>query len=302
MDKQSVRISVDQLYYALVTADTALTLTYGTPVKLPGVTEVNVEKTSTKVPHYSDGVPSEVISQDGETRVTFMHDGLSSLVKAAVLGTTYTAGTGLYQEGFGEVAPAIALGYRSEKANGYYKYTWFLKGYLSKTSDVSQTIAASVTAQTDSYVFLAVKPKYYENVSYGLKQSYHSDDENAPSGLTDALLIVPETGWFSTPLYTPVAPGTALADVAGATGAGAAGTMALTFTAPSGATSVYVQVKDPISLVWQTATTSAAITAASTSATVTGLTAGNTYDVRLVVIGGTKAGISNVDEDVVAHA
>lgn len=301
MDKQSVRIGVDKAYWTPITVDSAAALTYGTPIELKGLTEVIVTKNSTKLVHYSDDAPSETISQDGEVSVAFKLDGLSSEVKAAILGTTYSSGTGLYQEGLGEVSPYGALSYRSKKASGYYKYTTFLKGAISKNGDTSTTLGSTVTVQTDSYTYMAIKPVYYSNVAYGIKQSFHSDDENCPTGLTDALLIVPETGWFSSPLYVPVAPGTALSDVAGVSGA-SAGYIALSFSAPTGATSVYAQVKDPIDTTWMRASTVAAITAVSTSAVITGLTPGNTYDVRLVVIGGTKAGISNVDEDVVALA
>lgn len=302
MDKQSVRIGVDMLYYAKVTVDSALALTYGTPVALKGVTEVVVTNNSAKVMHYSDDGPSEVIAQDGEITVAFQHDGLTAAVKKDILGTDYSATTGLYREGVGETANYIALGYRSKKANGHYRYTWFLKGQVSKSGETNQTLQGTVTPQQDAYTFYSVKPVHYAGQSYGIKNSLDSDDAAIPSGLTAALLAVPETGWFSNPLYTPVAPGTAISDLAGATGSGAAGTMALTFSAPTGATEVYVQVKDPIAGEWVRAATSSAITAASTSATVTGLTAGNTYDVRLVVIGGTKNGFSNTDEDVVAHS
>jgi phi13 family phage major tail protein len=302
MEKQSVRISVDMLYYARVLVDSSAALTYDTPVALKGVTEVTVTNNSAKVPHWSDGGPSEIISQDGDITVAFSHDGLTAAVKKDILGTDYSSSTGLYREGVGETSNYIALGYRSKKGNGEYRYTWFLKGQVSKSGETNQTFNGTVTPQQDSYTFFAVKPIYYAAQTYGIKNSVDSDDAAIPSGLTAALLAVPETGWFSNPLYTPVAPGTVISDLAGATGSGAAGTMALTFSAPTGATSVYAQVKDPIANEWIRATTSAAITAASTSATITGLTPGNTYDVRLVVIGGTKNGFSNVDEDVVAHA
>ena len=301
MEKQSKRISVDKLCVALVTADTSAVLTHDTPIELKGVTDVTVAKNSSKLLTWSDGTPDEPISQDGITTVTFVHDGLTSMLNAYITGASYDAATGLHKEGIGEVSPALALGYRSQKANGFYKYTWFYKGYIAKPDEANSTYSDSLTPQLDTYVFTAVKPIFLQDDPNGLKQSYFSDDENAPAGLTDTLLIVPETGWFSDPQYTPVAPGTALADVAGVSGA-SAGYIALTFTAPAGATSIYAQVKDPVGSVWMTVDTVAAITAASTSAVITGLTPGNTYDVRLVVIGGTKAGISNVDEDVVALA
>lgn len=301
MDKQSVRIGIDQLFIALVSVDTLSALTYAATQRLMGVSEAVVAKSGTKKPVYSDDMPQETINQDGETTVTFKMDGLSGIIEAMVLGSAYSAANGLHEEGLGEVAPYLALGYRSKKANGFYKYTWFLKGTISKGGDTSQTVAAEITPQVDTYIFSAIKPTYYSGQTKGLRRNFSSDDANCPAGLTDTLLIVPETGWFSSPLYSPAAPGTAIADLSGATG-DVAGEIDLTFTAPAGCLSAKAQIKDPISSVWADATTAAAIVAASTTAVITGLTPGNLYDVRLVVIGGTKSGISNVDEDVEAFA
>ncbi len=303
MEKQSVRISVDMLYIAEVLVDSASELIYDTPEAIKGVGAVDVSYNSSKVPHWSDGVPSEIIGQDGVTTVAINLDGLSARMKAKVLGTDYSTSNGMYREGIGENGKYIAVGYRAPKGNGEARFTWFLKGQFSKPgTETNAGFNGTVTPQQDNYVYTAVKPVYFANQKYGIKNGLDSDDENIPSGLTKELLSVPETGFFSNPLYTAIAPGTAISDLAGATGSGAAGTMALTFSAPTGAVEVYAQVKDPISNVWQRAATAAAIVAASTSATITGLTPGNTYDVRLVVIGGAKNGFSNIDEDVVAHA
>ncbi|NBD23758.1 S-layer homology domain-containing protein [Paenibacillus glycinis] len=87
---------------------------------------------------------------------------------------------------------------------------------------------------------------------------------------------------------TPIAP---LSDVAGMPGDGQA---TLTFTAPAGATSVIVEKSTDGGTTWTTATTSVALTASSTGATVTGLTNGTAYKLRVNVSGGSFPGISNV--------
>lgn len=299
MDKQSVRIGIDQLYIAKVLVDTVAALTYDTPIRLIGISEAVVTKTNSSKSVYSDDVAQEVIAQPGETTVAIKMDGLSALIEAAVLGSTYTAANGLYEEGMGESPPSYAMGYRSKKANGYYKYTWFLKGSFAPSSETAQSVTAEVSPQIDAYTFTAIKPIHYGGLTTGLRRNFHSDDANCPAGLTDTLLIVPETGWFSAPEYAPAAPGTAIADLAGIAGA-TNGSINLSFTAPAGCLSAKAQYKDPVQTVWTDATTTDPILAASTTAVITGLTPANTYDVRLVVIGGTKSGISNVDEDVVA--
>ncbi len=71
------------------------------------------------------------------------------------------------------------------------------------------------------------------------------------------------------------------------------GTADLTFGAPTGATNVIAQQKGPSDAGFVTAVTASSITAASTSATVVDLVAGDAYDIQLQVTGGDKAGTSN---------
>ncbi|NLI91256.1 MAG: cell wall-binding repeat-containing protein [Peptococcaceae bacterium] len=69
--------------------------------------------------------------------------------------------------------------------------------------------------------------------------------------------------------------------------------VSLSFASPTGATSVILQQSINGGTSW-TNVSSVSLTAASTSATVTGLTNGQTYHFKLVVSGGTKAGDSNI--------
>ncbi len=71
-------------------------------------------------------------------------------------------------------------------------------------------------------------------------------------------------------------------------------TATFSFTAPAGATAVKVQQSDNGGETWTDSTTSGALTAASTTATVTGLTQNTAYKFKLVVTGGSHAGDSNV--------
>jgi len=78
--------------------------------------------------------------------------------------------------------------------------------------------------------------------------------------------------------------------------------MMLAFSAPVGASTVVVQQSANDGANWTTATTGSAVTAASKSATVTGLTLGTTYMFRLVVTGGWYAGTSNEPSAMVSDA
>ena len=97
----------------------------------------------------------------------------------------------------------------------------------------------------------------------------------------------------STNSQMPTGVTTPIGDLVANTGA-ATGQIALAFSAPTGATAVTVETKTGTGA-WTTATLQAALNASSTTGIITGLTTGTIYSVRLIVTGGTKAGISNVD-------
>lgn len=78
----------------------------------------------------------------------------------------------------------------------------------------------------------------------------------------------------------------------GVTATAGSGQATVNFTAPAGATSVKVQ-QSTDGTTWTDSPT-AALTAASTSATVAGLTNGTEYQFRVVVVGGLYEGTSNV--------
>ncbi|WP_433944202.1 fibronectin type III domain-containing protein [Paenibacillus sp. SN-8-1] len=70
-------------------------------------------------------------------------------------------------------------------------------------------------------------------------------------------------------------------------------TASFSWSAVSGATAIIIQQAPTGTNTWTSATTSAAIATNATSATVTGLSPATEYDFRLVVTGGSNAGVSN---------
>jgi putative cell wall-binding protein len=88
---------------------------------------------------------------------------------------------------------------------------------------------------------------------------------------------------------TPVENG--ITDLAGIPGNGKA---TLAFSPPTGATGVTLQQSLDGGLTWKNSSTSSTLNQSSTSALVTGLVNGSTYQFKLVVVGGSRAGDSNV--------
>lgn len=82
-----------------------------------------------------------------------------------------------------------------------------------------------------------------------------------------------------------------LTDLAGIPGNGKAD---LAFSAPTGASSVTLKQSEDGGLNWTTSSTSSPLNSGSTSTEVLGLTNGTTYRFKLVVVGGSRAGDSNI--------
>ena len=289
MERQSVKIGVDRLCYALMLTDNSGGATYDIVESIPGTTEVGITQNNSVGTFYADDGSYETYNQQGDIELSISLAGLSQKVRALLTGASYSV-NGLATDGKADNAPNVAIGFRTQKANGKYRYVWVYKGKFSKSDGTHQTKTGTVTTQTEQYSYKALHREYDGK----WRQMLDSDDENLPIGLSDGDLYNITTGWFSSPNYVPVAPGTPISDLAAATSL-TSGAIDLTFSAPTGATSVKAQVNDPTIGVWTDVTTEAPITASSTSAKIIGLTAGNTYSCRLVVIGGASNGTSNAD-------
>jgi len=292
MPKPLPRIGVDKAFYALLTQDTDAGVVYGAPVAMQGIKQIAYNPNAQMQVYYADDGAYTTISQDGDIDLVVTLADLDPAVYAAILGVAQNAASGVIDEDKTDNPPELAFGYRTQKSNGEYRYIWVLKGKFSKPALDAQTKSNSISAQERELNFKGLNRDYDGKK----RRRVDSDDVLLPVGLTNTALVNSSTGWFSNPDYVPVAPGTPLADVAAVVSAATNGGIDLTFTAPTGATSVKAQVRDSAVGTWVTAATLGTITGTSTTATITGLTEGNTYDCRLVVIGGASNGISNVDD------
>lgn len=295
MGKASPKIGVDHLGYFPLTNEAAgggvtIPAVYGAFYPLLGVTTINYNPNASASTYFGDDGAYETSTTTGEKDTTVNVAEVQAADYARMFGATYNPSTGKLTETKLDKSPLHALAYRSQKANGFYRYVILKLGRFVKPSESSQTKGATVAFQGQEVLF-----KGQDRAYDGQYREYiDSDDVSLPVGMTDVMLNSELTGWFSSPDYSPVLSSTPIADLAAVAGS-ADGEIDITFTAASGATSVKAQVSDPALGVWALATTENAMTAASTSATITGLTPGNLYGVRLIVIGGTKAGVSNTD-------
>jgi phi13 family phage major tail protein len=289
IDKPLPRIGADRMYWAqLLTDPTNAEPTYDTPIRLQGLVDLSETPNADNSNFYADDGVYVQTSRPGDVQAAVTVANIMPETWALLMGATYDAANGQVKESQNDVPLAGALGFRAQLSNGNYEYVWYKVGVFSKSAKTYTTKGESITYNTSPLTFHA-RPEQYDAV---LKNGFTSGEPNAPVGLTDALLIDESTGFFSDPNYVPTAPGTAIADFAIVTGSGS-GELDATWTAAVGASSVKIQILDPVTGNYND--TGTVIAVGANSATVTGLTSGNTYTARLVVVSGTNNGISNTD-------
>ena len=287
MTKPLPRIGVDKLCYAPVVTDEKEGTTYGAPVSMQGVTDIGYKPNSKQVLFAADDGIYASVTTDGEIEVEISVADILAEDYAYLMGCAISD-EGVVKEGSSDVPKEVALGYRSMKSDGSYRYEWILKGTFQKPAQTSKSKGQSVDPQSKTVKYTALNRVSDSST----RRWYDSDNKAAPVGLDDAALSDETTGWFSNPDYVPTAPGTPISDLAAVTGS-QSGEIDMTFSAAAGADSIKVQVNDGAIGTWADAETAEQLTEESTAATITNLTAGNTYDIRLVVVGGDKNGISN---------
>lgn len=290
MGKPLPRIGVDKLYYAKILSDTVSGVTYAAPVWLEGVNAVTYNPNTQSASYDADDGTYVSFSADGEITTTITVADLKQSDYAALLGLQMDA-NGMVIESDADNAPEVAIGFRSQKADGTYRYIWILKGKFAKSQEEYATKGGSgITYQGKQIVHTAIKRTYDGQKRHLL--------DTVDTTLTDAELVSDVYGWFSSPNFTVAGysgSSTPVSSLVASTGSNA-GEIGIAFTAATGATAVSVQVSNGAG--WSTV---ASLAADASSATIGGLVAGAEYFVRLVVVGGSNAGVSNVDS-ATAHA
>lgn len=195
----AMRIGVDNLVYAPLTKDTDSEITYGPVKKLAGVMKISVNpNSSTETAFYDDG-PGESASTLGDIEVEIEKAELSLDERAALLGHELTD-KGVLVYGASDSAPYVALGFRTLKSNGSYKYVWLMKGKFAEPEDSNETKGDSVSFQSDTISGSFAKTNHAFKVGSKKKQAwkFETDDdlESKDEGTIQA--------WFTKP-YTPAA-------------------------------------------------------------------------------------------------
>ncbi len=158
----ATRIGCDNLVYALLTADDGTTdPSYGEVKKAPGVMSLNINPNASQETIFYDDGPGESATTLGNIEVEIQKNELTTEQKADLLGHTIDS-KGAIVYGANDVPPWVAIGYRTLKSNGKYRYVWLYKGKFLEPEDNSETKGDSINFQSETIVgqFVKLEKKY----------------------------------------------------------------------------------------------------------------------------------------------
>ncbi|MGL5717324.1 MAG: major tail protein [Paraclostridium sp.] len=173
---KAMRIGCDNVVVALLETDTAASIldcsngavtnasmkTAGLEYKkdkyfaLPGVMALNINPNmSLEVAFFDDG-PGDVASTLGAIEVSFNKSSLGPKEKALLLGKAITE-HGLVCHGSKDIPPWVAIGFRTLRSDGTYRYVWLYKGKFMDPEDNNETKADSINFQSEEITGRFVK-------------------------------------------------------------------------------------------------------------------------------------------------
>lgn len=180
----ATRIGCDHLVYALMTTeDTATTApVYATPTPAPGVMSININPNPAQETLFADDGPMETATALGKVEVEIQKNALSTQNKSDLLGHAIDTNGGIVY-GAADVPPYAAIGFRTLKSNGKYRYVWLYKGKFVDPEDNNETKGDGINFQTDTITGNFLKLNYGIKIStevrYPWKYEIDAEDEAA---------------------------------------------------------------------------------------------------------------------------
>jgi phi13 family phage major tail protein len=135
------QVGLKDLHFAILTVDTKEELIYETPEVIAGAINATINPEVGTQELYADDQLWESVSTLGKIDVEVETADLPLAVRAKILGNELK--DGVLIEKATDIPPHIALGFRSLKSNGEYRYVWLLKG-------VAQPMAEDFSTKKDS--------------------------------------------------------------------------------------------------------------------------------------------------------
>lgn len=180
-------IGLKDVYYALLTADPASgSPTYAAPVRIKGAISANVNPNTSTATLFADDGPYDTAATMGEITLELNMADLPLTVQGVLLGHTVTAG--VLRRKADDKPPYVAIGYRSLKSNGTYRYMWLNKGKFAIPEEEYSTKGDSIEFKTPT-----IRGSFLKRDCDGEWQRVADEDDAL---FTPALAAA----WFESPL------------------------------------------------------------------------------------------------------
>ncbi|MEK5530650.1 major tail protein [Viridibacillus sp. FSL R5-0468] len=137
-----VLVGLRDLYFAPIKADG-----FENPYNIAKAMEAKVSPKVSNTVLYADDSAAESTASEGETEIELGIDALANSVYAKLLGKTVNP-QGVVEDAAGDIAPNGALGFRSLKSNGKYRYVWYYKGNFQLPEEEYKTKGESIEYNT----------------------------------------------------------------------------------------------------------------------------------------------------------
>lgn len=143
------QIGLRDIHIAVLTKDDTTAAIYGTPEKLERAISAKLTPKSNTENIYSDDAVEDVIAAFEGVDVEIEINQLSLTSRAKMQGAKLVKGVLI--ENKDDIAPTIALGFKSKKTNGKYRYVWLLKGKFELATDEYDTEAEKPKPQSAKF-------------------------------------------------------------------------------------------------------------------------------------------------------
>ena len=162
MALNGVRIGLKDLYYATLTSDASDGAVYSTPVQIVGAITANINPNASSETLFADDGPIETAATVGQIELELNVADLPLDQMAVLLGHTPPS-AGIMYKSANDTPPWVAIGFKSKKSNGKYRYVWLLKGKFRENEMAHETKNDSINFQTPTIVAQFCKREYDDN-------------------------------------------------------------------------------------------------------------------------------------------
>lgn len=177
------QIGLRDIHIAILKTDDSKGATYDTPMKLERAISAKLSPKSNSDNIYSDDSVEDIITAFEGIDVEIEVNQLSIASRAKLQGSKVIKGVLI--ENKDDMPPTIALGFKSKKNNGKYRYVWLLKGKFELATDEYDTEGEKPKAQSAK-----LKGKFF---SRDFDRNYRFIADEDEEGV-DATII---SGWFT---------------------------------------------------------------------------------------------------------